>query len=98
MLRLRQSIRFLWLTRTPGPQISVMGSLARCMNLTSWERLMLVGLVAGIAIDMATGAFFEDEPTTTEWGFYIGLPLFGLGLAWAGYEVWKGSRQTVASA
>jgi hypothetical protein len=63
--------------------------------------LMLVGLVAAIAIDMATGAFFEDEPTTTEWGFYIGIPMFALGLAWAGYEVWKGSsrsqRQTVAS-
>ncbi len=52
--------------------------------------LMLVGLVAAIAIDMATGAFFEDEPTTTEWGFHIGVPLFGLGLVWAGYTVWKG--------
>jgi hypothetical protein len=59
--------------------------------------LMLVGLVAAIAIDMATGVFFEDEPTTTEWGFYIGVPMFALGLAWAGYEVWKGSSQTVAS-
>jgi hypothetical protein len=62
--------------------------------------LMLVGLVAGIAIDMATGAFFETEPTTTQWGFYIGVPMFALGLAWAGYEVWKGSTrpETVASA
>ncbi|MEX2652293.1 MAG: hypothetical protein WD473_07595 [Acidimicrobiia bacterium] len=53
--------------------------------------LMLVGLVAAIAIDMATGAFFEDDSTTTEWGFYIGVPVFALGLAWAGYTVWKGS-------
>lgn len=52
--------------------------------------LMLVGLVAAIAIDMATGAFFEDETGgTTEWGFYLGVPLFGLGLAWIGYTVWK---------
>ncbi len=51
--------------------------------------LMLVGIVAAIAIDMATGAFFEDTPTTTEWGFYIGVPLFALGLMWAGYTVWK---------
>ncbi|MFH5822918.1 hypothetical protein [Georgenia sp. AZ-5] len=52
--------------------------------------LMLVGLLAAIAIDMATGAFFEDEPTTTEWGFFLGVPLFALGLCWAGYAVWKG--------
>ncbi len=59
--------------------------------------LMLVGLVAAIAIDMATGAFFENEPTTTQWGFYIGVPVFGLGLAWVGYAVWKGSSRTVVS-
>lgn len=50
--------------------------------------LMLVGLVAAISIDMATGAFF-DTSTATEWGFYIGVPLFALGLIWAGYTVWK---------
>ena len=54
--------------------------------------LMLLGLVAAIAIDMLTGAFFEDEPTTTEWGFYIGVPLFGLGLAWMGWALRSGSR------
>ncbi len=54
--------------------------------------LMLIGLVAAIAIDMATGAFFEDEPTTTEWGFYIGVPLFGLGLAWMGWALRSGHR------
>lgn len=53
--------------------------------------LMLVGLVGGILVDMATGAFFEEEPVTTQWGFFIGVPLFGLGLAWAGYTVWKGA-------
>ena len=59
--------------------------------------LMLVGLGSALAIDMATGAFFEDEPTTTEWGFYLGVPLFGLGLAWIGYSVWK-SRPEVPTA
>lgn len=49
--------------------------------------LMLIGLVAAVAIDMATGAFFEDDPSTTEWGVYIGVPLFGLGLAWMGYAL-----------
>jgi hypothetical protein len=53
--------------------------------------LMLVGLVGALAVDMATGAFFENEPVTTEWGFLIGVPVFGLGLAWAGYSVWKGA-------
>ncbi len=52
--------------------------------------LMLGGLIGALAIDMATGAFFEDENGgTTEWGFYIGVPLFGLGLAWLGYSAWK---------
>jgi hypothetical protein len=51
--------------------------------------LMLLGLVAAIAIDMATGAFFEDTAATTEWGFFTGVPLFGLGLAWMGYTLWK---------
>lgn len=61
--------------------------------------LMLVGLLAALAIDMATGAFFEDESGgTTEWGFYLGVPVFGLGLAWIGYTVWKGSTRTSAPA
>lgn len=59
--------------------------------------LMLVGLVAALAIDMATGAFFEDDGTTTEWGFYLGVPVFGLGLAWLGYSVWKGESGSAPS-
>lgn len=52
--------------------------------------LMLIGLVGGVAVDMATGSFFEDEGgTTTEWGFIIGVPLFGIGLAWIGYSLWR---------
>ncbi len=54
--------------------------------------LMLLGLVAAIAIDVATGAFFEDDSSTAEWGFFIGLPLFGLGLAWMGWAVRSGRR------
>ena len=49
--------------------------------------LMLGGLMAALLIDMATGAFFEDEPTTTEWGFFVGIPLFGLGWTWMGYAL-----------
>lgn len=52
--------------------------------------LVPIGLLLGVGIDMATGAFFEGEDGgTTEWGFFIGVPLAGLGLAWMGYEVWK---------
>lgn len=59
--------------------------------------LMLVGLVGGVALDMATGAFFEDDPETTAWGALIGLPLFGLGLAWIGYFLWKGQDRAAPS-
>lgn len=60
--------------------------------------LMLVGLVGGVALDMATGVFFEDDPDTTAWGAVIGLPLFGLGLAWIGYSLWKPRAGTAAPA
>lgn len=46
--------------------------------------LMLVGLAGALLIDMATGAFSQDDGSTTEWGFFIGIPVFGLGLAWIG--------------
>jgi hypothetical protein len=61
--------------------------------------LMMVALVAAIGIDMATGAFFEDEGgDTTQWGFIIGVPVFGLALAWIGYSVWKGRPTTTTTA
>lgn len=53
--------------------------------------LMLVGLIGGVAVDMATGVFFEDDPESTAWGFIIGIPLFGLGLTWIGMSLWKGT-------
>lgn len=56
--------------------------------------LILVGLVAAVAIDMATGAFFEDDGATTEWGFYLGLPVLAVGLAWLGYAAWQGVATT----
>lgn len=40
--------------------------------------LMLVGLVAALGIDMATGAFFGGEATA--WRLRLGFPVFGLGL------------------
>lgn len=53
--------------------------------------LMLLGLVAAIAIDMATGAFFEgDEAGITPWGFHFGVLAFGLGLAWMGWALRTG--------
>ncbi len=58
--------------------------------------LMLVGPVAAVAIDMMTGAFFADDGSVTEWGFYIGVPLFGLGLAWIGYALAHASRAPMA--
>lgn len=51
--------------------------------------LMLLSLVAAIGIDMATGAFFEDSGETTEWGLYIGLPLFGISLLWIAASLGK---------
>ena len=60
--------------------------------------LMLGGLLGALAIDMATGAFFEDDGGgTTEWGFYIGVPLFGLGLAWIGYFLRSHARGPTAT-
>jgi hypothetical protein len=52
--------------------------------------LLLGGLVAAVVIDIATGAFFEDDGSTTEWGFFIGVPVFGAGLAWMGYALRSG--------
>ena len=49
--------------------------------------LMLIGLLAAVAIDVATGAFFGEDPDATEWGFHVGVPLFGLGLAWMGHAL-----------
>ena len=57
--------------------------------------VMLVGLVSALGIDMATGAFFEDTGETTAWGFILGLPVFGLGLAWMGYALWRSRSDEV---
>lgn len=54
--------------------------------------LIVTGLLGGIAVDMATGAFFEENGETTEWGFYVGIPLMGLGLAWIGYRLWSRAK------
>lgn len=59
--------------------------------------LMLAGLAGALLIDMATGAFSEDDGRTTEWGFFIGIPLFGLGLAWIGSAL-RGSAPSSARA
>ena len=73
-----------------GFVLFVAGSLkARVLDpIGLW--LVIVGLVGGVLVDMATGAFFEENGQTTEWGFYIGIPLAGLGLLWIGYKLWSG--------
>jgi len=61
--------------------------------------LVVVGLVGSVALDMVTGAFFEDgsETTTTEWGFLLGIPLAGIGLLWIGYRLWSQQPEPAVS-
>ncbi len=59
--------------------------------------LFAIGLPVGLAIDMATGAFFEGTGTTPEVGFYLGPPLFAIGLIWLGDSVWSGRTAAPAS-
>lgn len=60
-------------------------------------RLVALGLVGGVVLDMATGAFFEDNGDTTDWGLYLGIPLAGLGLLWLGYQL-RARRQAGSKA
>ncbi|CAN5814146.1 hypothetical protein BH23ACT12_BH23ACT12_02730 [soil metagenome] len=70
-----------------GLVLFIGGSLkARVLDsLGLW--LVVAGLVGGVALDMATGAFFEENGESTEWGFLLGVPLAGLGLLWLGYRL-----------
>lgn len=72
-----------------GVVLFTIGSIRAKVFPQAAPTLMLVGLVVALVIDIATGAFFEDDGSTTPWGFYIGVPLFGLGLAWIGYSLLK---------
>lgn len=63
---------------------------------TAAASLILIGLIAGVAIDMATGTFFEDDPEATAWGFIIGIPLAGVGIAWIGSTL-MGSRSAATA-
>nr|MBA2601337.1 hypothetical protein [Actinomycetota bacterium] len=82
-----------------GIVLFAIGTIKAKVLPTAAAALMLVGIVAAIAIDMATGAFSEDDAgTTTAWGFLIGVPLFGAALAWIGYTVWKGNTATTTTA
>ncbi len=87
-------VGFLWMVGffsfVIGTVLFAIGTLKAKVFPQAAPILMLVGLIGALAIDMATGAFFEGESGgTTEWGFYVGVPLFGLGLAWLGYSAWK---------
>lgn len=71
-----------------GFVLFIIGSIRAAMLERAALWLVVIGLVGAVAIDMATGAFFEDENgTTTEWGFYLGVPLAGIGLAWMGSKL-----------
>jgi hypothetical protein len=50
--------------------------------------LFALGLPAGLALGLLTGAFFEEDATL--WGFYIGPLAFAIGLLWLGYALWSG--------
>jgi hypothetical protein len=77
-----------------GTVIGVIGlgaAMIRANVLNRWAAwLFTIGLPLGLTIDMATGAFFEENGDTPEVGFFVGSPLFCIGLIWLGYEMWKG--------
>ena len=50
--------------------------------------LFAFGPLAGLVLDLLTGAFFDEE--ATPWGLYIGNAAFAVGLIWLGYAVWSG--------
>jgi len=72
-----------------GFVLFIIGSLkARVLDHVGlW--LVPIGLVGAVVLDMVTGAFFEESPETTEWGFLLGIPLAGIGLLWIGYRLWS---------
>lgn len=56
--------------------------------LPSW--LFLIALPLGLLIDVATGAFFQENGDTPAYGFYVGVPLFGIALIWMGVKLLSG--------
>jgi hypothetical protein len=63
--------------------------------LPRWGALLLMaGLPIGVAIDTVIGAFFAGADFAgTEWGFFIGVPLFALGLIVVSHAVLIGAQQ-----
>ena len=63
--------------------------------------LFVASLPLGVAIDMATGAFFEGDgaSSTPEIGYWVGIPAFGIALIWLGYALMSslGEASTTAS-
>jgi peptidoglycan/LPS O-acetylase OafA/YrhL len=65
-------------------------ALIRANVMNRWASwLFTIGLPLGLIVDLATGAFFEENGDTPEFGFFIGPPLFCIGLVWLGYGMWK---------
>ena len=61
--------------------------------------LFVASLPLGVAIDMATGAFFEDDEagSTPEIGYWVGIPAFGIALIWLGYSMLSAGREGPAT-
>ncbi len=47
--------------------------------------LLTLGLLGGLVIDLLTGAFFDED--ATQWGYFVGLTVFAVGLIWLGYTL-----------
>jgi hypothetical protein len=47
--------------------------------------LLALGLLGGLVIDLLTGAFFDED--ATQWGYFVGLTVFAVGLIWLGYTL-----------
>ena len=44
----------------------------------------------------AWAAFFEED--ATQWGYFVGLPVFAVGLIWLGYALRSGREESAARA
>jgi len=58
--------------------------------------LLTLGLLGALVIDLLTGAFFEED--ATQWGYFVGLPVFAVGLIWLGYALRSGREESAARA
>ena len=62
--------------------------------------LFVVSLPLGVAIDLATGAFFEDdgESSMPEIGYWVGVSAFAFAMIWLGHRMWSEPERSSARA